>query len=86
MKFFFPIRTGTLQRERTRIAAKRGRHLRRVMQLDAQIAALQNERNEHFAAASAYVDAENTLDLQSGAMIDIERNVEMAALTLEAAR
>ena len=48
MKFFTLIRTGTLQRERTRIAAKRGHHLRRVMQLDVQIAALQNERNEHF--------------------------------------
>lgn len=81
MKFFTPIRTGTLQRERTRIAAKRGHHLRRVMQLDAQIAALQNERNEHFAAASAYADAENTLDLQDGAMIDVD-NVVM----LEAAR
>lgn len=79
MKFFLPIRTGTLQRERSRIAAKRGYHLRRVMQLDAQIAALQTERNEHFAAASAYVDAENTLDLQSGAMIDMDNVVLLEA-------
>ncbi len=70
MKFFYPIRTGTLQRERARIAAKRGHHLRRVDMLDAQIAALQTERNAHFAAASAYIDAETTLDLQGTAMID----------------
>lgn len=69
MKFFLPIRTGTLQRERARIAAKRGYHLRRVDDLDAQIAALQNERNAHFAAASAYFDAENTLDLQDAALM-----------------
>lgn len=68
MKFFFPIRTGTLQRERSRIAAKRGQHLRRVVQLDAQIDALQNERNAHFMAASAYADAETTLDLQDAAL------------------
>lgn len=68
MKFFFPIRTGTLQRERARIAAKRGHHLRRVDDLDAQIAALQTERNAHFAAASAYIDAETTLDLQDAAL------------------
>lgn len=75
MKFFYPIRTGTLQRERTRIAAKRGHHLRCIMQLDAQIAALQNERDEHFAAASAYADAETTLDLQGGVLIDADNVV-----------
>ncbi len=62
MKFFLPIRTGTLQRERARIAANRGYHMRRVMDLDAQIATLQDQRNEHFAASSAYVDAELALD------------------------
>jgi len=69
MKFFFPIRTGTLQRERARIAAKRGYHMRQVMHLDEQIAMLQSQRNEHFAATSAYVDAENALDLQDAALV-----------------
>ena len=69
MKFFLPIRTGTLQRERTRIAAKRGYHLRRVMSLDDQIATLQAQRNEHFAATSAYNDAELALDAQDAALV-----------------
>jgi len=69
MKFFLPIRTGTLQRERARIAAKRGYHMRQVMRLDEHIAMLQAQRNEHFAATSAYVDAELVLDAQADALV-----------------
>ena len=69
MKFFLPIRTGTLQRERARIAAKRGYHMRQVMRLDQHIAMLQKQRNEHFAATSAYVDAELALDAQDAALV-----------------
>lgn len=69
MKFFLPIRTGTLQRERARIAAKRGYHLRQVMRLDDQITTLQGQRNEHYAATSAYVDAELALDAQDAALL-----------------
>ena len=69
MKFFLPIRTGTLQRERTRIAAKRGYHMRQMMRLDQHIAMLQAQRNEHFAATSAYVDAELALDAQATALV-----------------
>lgn len=69
MKFFFPIRTGTLQRERARIAAKRGYHMRQVMRLDQHIAMLQSQRNEHYAATSAYADAELALDAQDAALM-----------------
>lgn len=69
MKFFFPIRTGTLQRERTRIAAKRGYHMRQVMRLDQHIAMLQAQRNEHFAATSAYDEAQFALDAQDAALM-----------------
>lgn len=76
MKFFLPIRTGTLQRERARIAAKRGYHLRRVMSLDEQIAMLQAQRNEHFAATSAYNDAELSLDTTAALVIEHQEAAE----------
>ena len=73
LKFFLPIRTGTLERERNRIARLRGYHLRRVMRLDDQIAVLQAQRNEHFAATTAFTDAEFAIDAQDNALqIDLQ--------------
>ena len=68
LKFFLPIRTGTLERERNRIARLRGYHLRRVMRLDDQIAVLQAQRNQHFAATTAFTDAEFAIDNMGAAM------------------
>jgi hypothetical protein len=63
IRIFNPFsRTGILERERNRIAKKRGHHLTAVARLDAQIGFLQAQRAEHWSAANAYVEAEFSLD------------------------
>ena len=68
MKFFLPIRTGTLDRERRRIERKHDHHMRCIHRLSREISALQQQRNEHLASANAYNDAFLVIDVQGSAM------------------
>lgn len=68
LKFFLPIRTGTLERERRRIEHNHDRHMRHVNRLSREIAALQQQRNEHLASANAYNDAFLAIEVQDVAL------------------
>ena len=68
LKFFLPIRTGTLDRERRRIERNHDLHMRHVRRLSREIAALQQQRNEHLASANAYNDAFLAIGVQDVAL------------------
>jgi len=68
LKFFLPILTGTLDREKRRIERKHEQHMSTVYRMDEEIETLRLQRNEHYASACAYKEAAEVISIQGGAV------------------